>query len=218
MAYADSAIDYHFSIHSIDVDQRSMTVAYYTSDSDGRPTVFRNINLEASEFNDSDIQVKAKYLGAEVVTQWDQILEANATNPTFDPNDFIGDSYSTRFKPQTFDTYPEYNQLTQTVSSYDSEGNDEIRTKYTVSAMNDSDKTVYRNSRSYIRSHLWTRLMELGRLDSAVSSLGLYTGSHDSSEINFLVGDYYEFTDPALVELRSTLGYNDSDFASLMDP
>ena len=217
MAYADSAIDYNYSIHNINLDQKLMTVTYYTSVSDGRPTVYRNIYLSPSEFNDSDIRVKAESVAEEVVSQWDQILEANSVNPAFDPDDFIGDSYSARFKPHVSDSVPPFNHLTQEVTSYDSEGYDEIRTKYSVSAMNESDKAAYRNNRSYLRPQLWNALLKEDRLDSAATVLGLYSGSHDSQEINFLVADGFSFTDPVLVELRSVLGYNDSDFASIME-
>ena len=216
MSYADSAIDYHFSVENIDLDQGQMTVAYYTADStDGRPTVYRNIALASSEFNDLDIQARAHQYSFGVVSQWDQILEKNADNPTFDPADYIGDSYSNRYKPNAYDSSPTYNPLTQKVTEYDSEGYDEIRTKYTVSNMSDSEKADYRSTLSYNRRHIWTRLLQLDRIDSAASSLGLYTGSYDSAEIEFLTGDTIDFDDASLTELRSTLGYGDSEFADI---
>ena len=85
--------------------------------------------------------------------------------------------------------------------------------------MSDSERTEYRNTIVYSKIHVWTRLLEEGRLDSATTTLGLYSGSHDSEEIEFLTANQLAFTDALMVELRSVLGYNDSDFASILyDP
>jgi hypothetical protein len=216
MAYADSALDYSFRVHAINVDQGIATLVYYTDSTDtDRPDVFRNITLSASQFNDSDLQVQAKEAALSVVTQWDKIIERNAANPTFNDSDFINDTYSARYKPTVYDTQPSYNALTHKLVTSDSEGYDEIRVSYTVTAMSDSEKAGYRNSLNVSRTFLWKQLLREGRLDSAATSLGLYTGSYDSEEVDFLSADVLSFNDVLLTELRSTLGYNDSDFAAL---
>jgi hypothetical protein len=216
MAYADSALDYSFRVHAINVDQGIATLVYYTDSTDtDRPDVFRNITLAASEFNDSDLQIRAKEAALGVVTQWDKIIERNTSNPTFNDSDFINDTYSARYKPTVYDSQPEYNELTHKVLVSDSEGYDEIRVSYTVSAMSDSEKADYRRNLPITRGRLWKALLIEGRLDSATSSLGLYSGSYDSEEVDFLSADFLSFDDVLLTELRSTLGYTDSDFAAL---
>jgi hypothetical protein len=151
-----------------------------------------------------------------VVSQWDQIIERNASNPTFNDSDFINDTYSARFKPTVYDDVPDYNPLTHKSESSDSEGYDEIRVSYTVTSMSDSEKADARRGMEITRNILWKALLVEGRLDSAASSLGLYTGSYDSEEVDFLSSDFLSFEGPLLTELRSTLGYNDSDFAALL--
>ena len=217
MAYADSALDYSFRVHAINVDQGIVTLVYYTDSTDtDRPDVFRNVALAASEFNDSDLQIRAQEAALSVVTQWDKIIERNAANPTFNDSDFINDTYSARYKPTVYDTQPLYNPMTHDLTSSDSEGNDEIRVSYSVYALSDSEKAQRRSALSITRGGVWKALLIEGRLDSAATSLGLYSGSYDSEEVDFLSADFLGFDDVLLTELRSTLGYTDSDFAALI--
>ena len=215
MAYADSAIDYVWEIAHLDVSQRLMTVKYDTADSSdsARPSVFLNHIVSVDQFNESDLTTIATTRNAEerVVSEWDKVIESNTANPSFDANTLIGNSYSSRYKVRSHDSVPSYNPLTHSRSTYDSEGADDICTKYTVSAMNDSDKTVYRNSIIIQRRNFWEGLEYSNYLTTATNALV----AENSLAIPALLNeDTVSFGDSISGTVQTALSLNDSDWAA----
>ena len=219
MAYADSAIDYVWEIVNLDVKQRSMTVKYDPADSSdsARSSVFLNLPVASDQFNISDLTSIANSTTAEssVVMEWDKMIEASNANPSFDPSTLIGSVYSSRFKVRTEDAKPNYNYYTQSCDPYDSEGADEIRTKYTLTDLNDSEKAVARLDARCIRKALWLKLAADGNLDDVTNTFGLNDSydTYNSTDISFVTTEMVGFGDSLSVTVQGILGLNDSDWA-----
>ena len=217
MAYADSAIDYTWEILRINVEQRLMQVKYSTADS-ARPDIVLNLEPLASEFNESDLTVVATGSVGVAVTEWDKVIEAVNANPSFDPATLEGNSYNSRYKVNTSDGYrPEFNRLTHTLEAYDSEGPDDICTKYNVIALSDSDKSGIRETVEIANVFLWQGLLEESRLDSVVDLLGI-TGvdfdQYDKNNIDMVIGTSLLFSDSISGQIQSLYSYNDSDWSA----
>lgn len=217
MAYADSAIDYKWSITSISVEQGQMTVKYDPADStdSARPSIFRNIGLTASEFNDSDIRAKAESFKQTVVIRWDQILEDVAANASFNADSYVGVENTDRYLPSTFDSVPPTNAFVNKIVESTTTDSYAIHHSYSVVAMTDSEKNDAYNTLSVDIPALWMCLESDGRLDSVVASLGADSAStFDANEVVFQKGSVLRFNDDLSTEIKSILGYTtDSDFA-----
>jgi hypothetical protein len=220
MAYADSAIDYVWEIVNLDVKQRSMTVKYDPADSSDavRSSVFLNLTVASDQFNISDLTSIANSTAAEsnVVMEWDKMIEASSANPSFDPNTLIGNVYSSRFKVRTEDAKPYYNYYTQSCDPYDSEGADEIRTKYTLTDLNDSEKATARLGARCNRRALWAKLAADGNLDDITNNFGVNDSydTYNKIDISFMTTEMVEFGDSLAVSVQGVLALNDSDWAS----
>ena len=214
MAYADSAIDYTWEILKINVEQRLMQVKYSTADS-ARPDILLNLEPRYDEFNESDLSVIAVDAATAAVVEWSKIIEAVSANPSFDPSTLEGNSYNNRYKVRSYESAPIYNTLTSTLQVYDSEGPDDICTKHNIVALNDSDKASVRETLFISPNKMWKGLQEDGRLDSALSVIGLTGvefGQYDADNIDMLLGSL-EFADSATQKIQTMLAYNDSDWA-----
>ena len=220
MAYADSAIDYKWEITHLDVSQRLMTVKYDPADStdSARPSVFLNHNVKYDEFTESDLTVIATDYWAErrVVKVWDEVIEALAENPSFDPDTLIGNSYSSRYKVRTGDSVPDINYLTQEVTFYDSASYDEIRTKYTVVALDASARADKRLTLESTRNNFWLGLQKSDYLGTASTALSLSDsyGAYNNEDVNFLTSDIVTFGDSVSTAIQTAVGLNDSDWAN----
>ena len=221
MAYADSAIDYVWEIVNLDVKQRSMTVKYDPADSTDsvRSSVFLNHVVASDKFTESDLTVIANSRVAEqaVVMEWDKMVEASTANPTFDPNTLIGNKYTTRFKVRTSDVKPDYNSLTQRCDDFDSEGADEIRTKFTLVDLNDSDKGLARNEVRCTRKAFWMKLDAENYLQTVTNALSVNDSydTYDNKDIAFMTSEFVSFFADSLGDtVQTILGQNDSDWAA----
>jgi hypothetical protein len=217
MAYADSAIDYTWEILRIDVAQRLMQVKYSTADS-ARPDIILNLEPLATEFNESDLTTVATSSVGVAVTEWDRVIEAVNANPSFDPTTLEGNSYNSRYKVKLYDdSMPAFNALTHRMVAYDSEGPDDICTKYNKVALSDSDKASLRDTVQVSNQFLWSALLEESRLDSVVDLLGI-TGvdfdQYDQNNIDMVIGNSISFLDSVSEQIQNLYSYNDSDWVS----
>lgn len=220
MAYADSAIDYNWEVTQISLDNGFMTVKYTVADStdSSRPAFFRNVHLNGTQFNDSDIRVSAEKNALFAITRWDRIIEANAANPSFNAGSIVGVSNSARYIPDVYTNPGDYNPLTQKVvytDSLDSSGH-----YYTGSLVNlsDSEKAEVYSTISYKVGDVRHALESDGRLDSVVSLLG--ADSLQTSDTDELIFNNYalsvSFDAPITGEIKTLLGLNDSGMAAFL--
>jgi uncharacterized ubiquitin-like protein YukD len=218
MAYADSAIDFNWTVQRIDLSQGSMTVQFDPADSadSSRPSVFRNIPLATSEFNDSSILEKVKIASKSVVEQWDKSIEANSYYPSFNADSYVGVVNSARFKP-------DIQGITDTITNkwryklvpVESEHNDFIRTTDKAVLMSDSERADYRNAYPLEKERLWYRLDETGFLDEAVTQYELNDSyaSFTSTEYNFLHNLNFSVGDSVTDTIKTIISIpDDSDF------
>lgn len=218
--YADSAIDYKWSVTRIDPASKSMTVQYDPADStdSARPSIFKNINLQPDEFNDSDIRSKIKTMSRDVVISWDRIIEANTLYPSFNADSYIGVTNTDRYIPTLTPTTQEItNGFTQEYSVVDSSTNDYRRLNYVVTTMSDSAKATTRETFAFDKKNLWKKLIATGYLDDVVAYF-----QSDSSYANFSAVEY-EFLHGASFNLKDSIGSSvqtivgipdDSDFTA----
>jgi hypothetical protein len=170
---ADSSYSYTAVISNLGVSSRRMTVQYSRDDSDDtRPSVYRTIALAQTEFNDSDIAAKIKEIGRSVGAQWYNDASYISANADVNADSFIGDSFSFTYKPSTTDSVPEFNSLTQYLTSYESEGPTEIRTKYTVEDLDSAQKESVYSQVSIDKSAMWQKLRNAGHLTKVLRGLG----------------------------------------------
>ena len=131
------------------------------------------------------------------------------------PSITIGTPVTERYKVRTSDGKPQINLLTKRLESYDSETADEIITHYSVRNLTDSEKAEVYDNLSLSRSSLWMNLIEAGVSDSVAQILQIDDYVADSSEVQFRHSSDLRFYDTGPQEVKSALGFNDSDFAIL---
>jgi hypothetical protein len=218
MAYADSAIDYTWEILRINVEQRLMQVKYSTADS-ARPDIVLNLEPRYNQFNESDLSIVATDAVQLAVVEWDKVIEALAENPSFDPSTLVGNSYNSRYKVTSYDNPPspeDYNALTHSYEFYDSEGPDDICTKYNIVSLPEPARAVQRLKLGISTPEFWKGLLSDNRLDSALSSIGIASEftDYDENDIDMVLGMGIAFGDSISNTIQSIYGYNDSDWAA----
>ena len=163
---ADSAIDYVAEITSLSLAPNRLQVKYTPADSadSSRGPIFRNISIAFTQYNDSDIQVIIKNNAPTVVSQWNSAVDNSAANPSFNLADFVGDTYNFRYKPRFYDSYPTFNQLYYKAVPYDSEGADEIRTKYSFVQLDSAEKATAYSLLTVSKSAIELKMLAEDRL------------------------------------------------------
>lgn len=172
---ADSALDYTAEITALSLSPNRLQVKYSPADSadTARQPLYRNLGIRDDQYNDSDIQVLIKAGAKTVANQWQTAITTQQENPTFNDSDFLGDTYNFRYKPSFRDVPPAYNLLSSKLVPYDSEGADEVRTKYNVVALEDSEKTTIYREIFVAKDNLEIALRKEGRLDSVQLTFGV---------------------------------------------
>ena len=213
---ADSALDYNATVTSISLDNNLIQVLYQPADStdSSRSDVYRNLRLETEDFNDSGIQVKIKEGSISAANIWQTQAENAAEVPSFDPADFLGNVYNKRYKPFSADSFPVFNPQRFQVVLYDSEGPDDIRTKYNVVALDSDEKVAFRTDYQIDRETLFMSLAHTNRLDSVQQSIE--AGLADSEEAQYLSKNILGINDVFIEQVKSVLSLNDSDMISLV--
>lgn len=175
-AYADSAIDYNFTVEYISVASNYMRVLYQSADStDGRPDIRQNFRIET--FNDSaviDIATDRENL-SKVVEIWNSTLRNESDGVGFDPDSYSSLTLSQTYRPLVDSGRPtlsevNYNQFKLDISHVQS-GNREVRT-YTPVLMDSAEKSEYREILVGSTVGILLNLKETGQYDSITSILG----------------------------------------------
>lgn len=216
MAYADSALDYKYEIDEIRVADQYMRVRYYTADSyDGRPDLYRNFEVLASELDSTSIHniIQEDVVG--IVTIWDKYLEASAIDSD-SLDHLVGVEFTDRYKvryhegTRAFNTY-NWQKFKQV--EYDSEGPDDITSKWSLVEMTNDEKLAVRASSTFNTLALRQALNIEDRLDSVEALLGFDSGSGSLNErLNWTFARQVTLTDSAIERVQGILGYNDSAF------
>lgn len=222
MAYADSAIDYRWTIQSISTAQRRMTVTYDPADSadTSRPTVFQNFSIPYDDFTESDLTVIATSPDAsrKVVAEWDQVIESETENASFPEDSYVGYSSTGRYKVTSFGTFPDINPLTHKFELSTVEDADTITTVVSSVALDSDEKQEIYKQLGFTKSTYWLQARENGIARSVVSTLGLNDSysTYGVSALNFLSSETFPMGDSIMNLLQTELGHNDSDFAAYM--
>ena len=222
MAYADSAIDYRWTIHSISTAQRRMTVTYDPADSADttRPTVFQNFTIPYDDFTESDLTVIATSPEAarKVVAEWDQVIESETQNASFPEDSYVGYSSTGRYKVTSFGAFPDINPLTHKYASSTVEDSNSITTIVSTVALDSAEKQEKYTQLGFSKSTFWYEAKNNGIARSIVSSLGLNDSysTYGFSALNFLSQGIFVMGDSVMNTLQTELGYNDSDFAAYL--
>jgi hypothetical protein len=195
---ADSALDYIAEITAITIAPNRLQVKYSPADSADttRNSVYRNIGLQSSQYNDSDIQILIKNVSRTVVGQWNADVVSQDSNPSFNDSDFVGDTYNFRYKPITQDVKPTVNPLRFKVVQYDSEGADEIRKKFNIVALDSSELTLVREQQILNKGDIELKLFNSGNWDSVQLVLG--AGDPVSASWDASAGGAFDFTTDAI--------------------
>ena len=174
MALLDSYLDYSWEVVKIATANQSMTVRYTTADSD-LPDLVRRYPLQPTDYDSASITAIAEGTAAEysILTQWQDIRNAETDNPSFSDSAFVGKINSTRYKPATSDPSVDNPnvQLFKVVSA-DSEGPEEIRRTYTLTALDSDEKVAVRNSTIITPAQLWNHMEEKSLVDAHGPALG----------------------------------------------
>ena len=212
----DSALDYNATVTSISLDNNLIQVLYQPADSTHTGNdVYRNLRLATENFNDSGIQEVIKHGAVSAALIWETQAENAAEVPSFDPADFVGDVYNKRYKPFYSDVAPvNFNPQLFEAVAYDSEGADDIRTKYNVVALDSDGKVTYRNGYPISREKLFLSLAHTNRFDSVQQAVEV--GSADSEQMQFLSRDTLFIDDVLIQQVQSVLSLNDSNMISLV--
>lgn len=174
--YADSAIDYNFTVEYISVANNYMRVLYQSADStDGRPDIRQNFRLET--FNDSAVIDTAtdRQNISKVVEIWNSVLRNESDGVGFNPDSYPSLTFSETYRPLVDSGAPlsselNYNRFKVDVSIVES-GNRDVRT-YTPVLMDSAERIEYREFLNGNISGILLNLKETGQYDSITSILG----------------------------------------------
>jgi hypothetical protein len=220
MAYADSAIDYRWTIHSISTAQRRMTVTYDPADSadTSRPTVFQNFSIPYDDFTESDLTAIATSSAASkrVAEEWDRVVESETVNASFPEDSYVGFGGTSRYKVAVYDSAPNYNSFTHRLEETVTVGSDTITYGWVSTPLDSAEKLERYTARGVDRRRLWTRLLSEGHRDSFVQILKLNDSAEDWSiqGLNFLSSSVIDWGDSVTSIAKDLFGENDSDFAA----
>ena len=167
---ADSAFDYTAEITAISLDPNRLQVLYTPVDSSdpNRQPTYRSIGIATNQYNDSDIQVLIKQNAGLIGAKWSAAVVAAVENPSFDDSDFLGDTYSFRYKPVVIGSYPPpFDDTRFTVVSTDSETADAIVRNYFLDSLPAETVAAVQGSIEVTKLVLELELLRTGHLDSA---------------------------------------------------
>ena len=214
----DSALNYNATVTNISLGDNRIQILYQPSVVDSsRSDIYRNLRLETENFNDSGIQDVIKEGAVSAANIWQTQIANAAEVPSFDPNTFIGNVYNKRYKPVTSDSVPtpdNYNPQLFEAVAYDSEGADDIRTKYNIVALDSDGKVTFRNNYEILRETLLMSLAHTNRFDSVQQAI--QAGLADSEEAEYLSKNVLGIKDVFIQQVKSVLSLNDSDMISLV--
>ena len=173
----DSALPYQATIQTLSSRDGFLSVRYSADSSvadSNRPDIIRNMRMDPLEFSDSVIQNRIKNTAYDVINKWNSISSNQQIidSTGFNDSGYVGTTYDFTYKPRTADVIPSFNPQTSKITSYDSEGTEEIRTKYNVVALTDIEKREYRETFSLLRNDLWDKLLPSGNLVKVHRKLG----------------------------------------------
>jgi hypothetical protein len=197
MPLTDSARPFQATITAIRSKDGFLSVRYSADSSyadSNTPDIIRNFLIPSSDFTDSAIQNVIKDNGAGVLERWDGLSDNQVVldSSGFNDSGYAGTEYEFTYKPRAVDTEPSFNPQTQKISSYDSEGPEEVRTKYNVVSLTAVEKREYRETVSIGRQELWDLLNNTGNLVKVHRKLG--SGDDVSASWDASAGAAFDFS------------------------
>lgn len=194
MAYADSAIDYTWSVERF-IPSTGLLVAKYTSNASDsfsayREPQFARFTLTTDQYDSTSVASVITDNARNIVSAWDQAIEKSTAADSAGINvlDIINLTASDRYKPTVFGTpnvpFVDYNPLTFKDSASTSEDSYAITTSYAVVALDSAGKVT---ARSQTAIEVKTLLTAVSNNTAAMAALGFETttGSHVVAHTSF---------------------------------